>query len=441
MKEFSRVQLREVVFIKGGKRLPLGEDFSTQKTSHPYIRARDIGYGNIRVQDAVYLSDEIAQKLSRYRVSKGDVCITIVGANVGEIGVVPPELNGANLTENAVRITSNGKIVQGFLKYTLLAQDALAQMKVLAGGAAQPKLGIYKIETIEIPLPTLPKQRKIAAILSAYDDLIDNNLRRIKILEEMTQNLYREWFVKFRFPGHQHARFTDSLLGRIPEGWEVVTLGSLIAEHVGGGWGNDVEDDKHTEPAWVIRGTDIPDARSCDFSKVPFRYHTKSNLKSRRLMPGDIVFEVSGGSKGQPLGRSLYVSSELLAAFNGDPVICASFCKRIQPDSKQYASELLYLSFLDAYLSGEIEQYQVQSTGISNFKWSDYLEKVSRYVPPIALQERFCELSVPLFSEIVTLGRKNTTLRRTRDLLLPKLISGEVDVSALDIAVPEEAIA
>jgi len=199
------------------------------------------------------------------------------------------------------------------------------------------------------------------------------------------------------------------------------------------------EGSRLTEPAWVIRGTDIPDARSCNFSKAPFRYHTKSNLTSRRLVPGDIVFEVSGGSKGQPLGRSLYVSSELLAAFNGDPVICASFCKRIQPDSEQYASELLYLSFLDAYVSGEIEQYQVQSTGISNYKWSDYLEKVSRCVPPIDLQERFCELSVPLFSEIATLGRKNTTLRRTRDLLLPKLISGEVDVSKLDITVPEEA--
>ena len=255
----------------------------------------------------------------------------------------------------------------------------------------------------------------------------------------MAQNLYREWFVKFRFPGYQHTRFTDSPMGQIPDGWEVKALGSLIAEHIGGGWGNDIEDDKHFEPAWVIRGTDIPDARSCNFPKVPFRYHAKSNLKSRCLMPGDIVFEVSGGSKGQPLGRSLYVSSELLAAFNGDSVICASFCKRIQPNSKHYASELLYLSFLDAYASGEIEQYQVQSTGISNYKWSDYLEKVSRCVPPVVLQNHFCEFCIPLFSEIATLGRKNTALRRTRDLLLPRLISGEVDVSELNIAVPEKA--
>jgi type I restriction enzyme S subunit len=86
---------------------------------------------------------------------------------------------------------------------------------------------LQDIPSLEISLPPIEEQRKIAAILSAYDELIENNLRRIKILEEMAQNLLREWFVKFRFPGHQHARFTDSPLGRIPEGWEVVKLNDV----------------------------------------------------------------------------------------------------------------------------------------------------------------------------------------------------------------------
>jgi type I restriction enzyme S subunit len=351
----------------------------------------------------------------------------------------PPEEVTHSAFTIRLRFTA-GNVFPKFFAYCFRTPVIRQAMTAHSGGTNISNLNQDILTALEVPFPPLLTQRKISAILSAYDDLIENNLRRIKILEEMAQTIYREWFVKFRYPGHHHARFTDSPLGRIPEGWEVKTLGSLIAEHIGGGWGNDVEDDKYTEPAWVIRGTDIPDARSCDFSKVPFRYHTKSNLKSRHLMPGDIIFEVSGGSKGQPLGRSLYVSSELLAAFNGDLVICASFCKRIQPDSEQYAPELLYLSFLDAYVSGEIEQYQVQSTGISNYKWTDYLENVSRCVPPVALQERFCELSGPLFSGIATLGRKNTTLRRTRDLLLPRLIYGEVDVSELDISVPEEAV-
>jgi type I restriction enzyme S subunit len=383
------------------------------------------------------ITDEGLDSSSAKYFPADTVLIAMYGANVGQLGWLK---RPATVNQAVCGLVVNKEIASSrFVFYAFLqTREALAAK---AQGAAQQNLNQGLIREFRIPSPPLPTQQKIAAILSAYDDLIENNLRRIKILEEMAQNLYREWFVKFRFPGHKHARLTDSALGKIPEGWKVILLGSLIAEHIGGGWGKDVEDDKHTAPAWVIRGTDIPDARSCDFSRVPLRYHTKSNLKSRCLMPGDIVFEVSGGSKDQLLGRSLYISSELLTAFNGVPVICASFCKRIQSDSDKYASLLLYLSFLDAYVSGEIKQYQVQSTGISNYKWSDYLEKTSRCVPPIALQERFCELSVPMFSEIATLGRKNTILRRTRDLLLPKLISGEVDVSELDIAVTEDASA
>ncbi|TWU47635.1 EcoKI restriction-modification system protein HsdS [Rubripirellula tenax] len=172
---YPRIRIGDLVTIKGGKRLRPNEQFSSEPTRHPYIRARDVGEGIVKIQDAVYLPEDVANRLSRYRVTTGDVCITIVGANVGEMGIVPPNLDGANLTENCVRLTNNGKVTQGFLRYSLLGDDAQGQMKVLAGGAAQPKLGIYKIETVEIPLPSVPTQRKIASILSAYDDLIENN--------------------------------------------------------------------------------------------------------------------------------------------------------------------------------------------------------------------------------------------------------------------------
>jgi type I restriction enzyme S subunit len=427
MKEFSRVQLREVVFIKGGKRLPLGEDFSTQKTSHPYIRARDIGYGNIRVQDAVYLSDEIAQKLSRYRVSKGDVCITIVGANVGEMGVVPPELNGANLTENAVRITSNGKIVQGFLKYTLLAQDALAQMKVLAGGAAQPKLGIYKIETIEIPLPSLPKQRKIAAILSAYDDLIDNNLRRIKILEEMTQNLYREWFVKFRFSGHQHARFTDSPLGRIPEGWEVATLGDhLIA----------LESGKRPKGGAKDLAFGVPSVGAENIFGIGRHNYQSEKYVSREFFEGMRKGVVKDGDvalykDGAYIGRSAYFR---------DSFPHAQFCVNehvflLRTTGKRLTQNILYLWLQEPATVSAIRatnanaaQPGINQTGVNG---------LSLIVLPLDIAGRFDQLAEPSLALIVSLAKRNEALRRTRDLLLPRLISGEVDVSELDIAVPE----
>jgi type I restriction enzyme S subunit len=121
----------------------------------------------------------------------------------------------------------------------------------------------------------------------------------------------------------------------------------------------------------------------------------------------------------------LLVTSELIAAFNGD-VICASFCKRIQPDAEKYGSEILYLSFLEGYESGEIEQFQVQSTGITNFKWTEYIAQTKRVIPPALLRSRFRYQVLPLFSKISLLGNQIQNLRKTRDLLLPRLLSGQI---------------
>lgn len=127
-----------------------------------------------------------------------------------------------------------------------------------------------------------------------------------------------------------------------------------------------------------------------------------------------------------------------MSAFSGD-VICASFCKRITPDATSYGSELLYLSFLEGYETGEIEQFQVQSTGISNFKWTEYIAKTDRVVAPEPLRSSFREHVVPFFAETATLGLQIQNLRRTRDLLLPRLLSGQIDVEALSEPVLSES--
>jgi type I restriction enzyme S subunit len=252
----------------------------------------------------------------------------------------------------------------------------------------------------------------------------------------MAQSLYREWFVHFRFPrdsseasakagGHESATFKDSELGRIPEGWEVMPVEVLLDSHIGGGWGKESQDEKHSESAFVIRGTDIPDARECGISGVPFRFHSASNLKSRRLEPDDIVFEVSGGSKGQPVGRSLFVSDRLLNAFGGADVMCASFCKLLRPRAEILAPKLLLYHFLEIYEDGRIDAYQVQSTGITNFKFTPFLEQEMLLIPPRNLQMRWQAVADNLLNEASLLVSKNQTLRRTRDLLLPKLLSSD----------------
>ena len=304
-----------------------------------------------------------------------------------------------------------------------------AAEKSMTGASGRQRANISALREFECKFPALQVQQRIAGVLSDYDELMENNRRRIRILEEMTRAIYREWFVHFRFPGNDKVPRVASPIGKTPQGWEIKPLESLIVDHIGGGWGKEATDEKHTEAAWVIRGTDIPDARSSQVADVPHRFHTASNLRTRRLQAGDIIFEVSGGSKDQPVGRTLLVTPQLLSALGDESVICASFCKRVRPDAGGYGSELLYLSFLEGYESGEIEQFQVQSTGISNFKWTEYIAQTHRVVPPAALREKFRAHVAPMFSQIATLGLQITNLRRTRDLLLPRLLSGQINLT------------
>ncbi|MGA2026928.1 MAG: restriction endonuclease subunit S, partial [Syntrophobacteraceae bacterium] len=145
----------------------------------------------------------------------------------------PPEEVTHSAFTIRVRFTG-GNVFPKFFAYCFRTPAIRQALTAYGGGTNISNLNQGILNELEVPFPPLSTQRKIAAILSAYDDLIENNLRRIKILEEIAQNLYREWLVKFRFPAHQHARFTDSPLGRIPEGWEVATVENTFAI-LGGG--------------------------------------------------------------------------------------------------------------------------------------------------------------------------------------------------------------
>ncbi len=228
MKSWPQVKLKDLCDVKGGKRLPLGEDFSLH--GHPYIRARDIKNGKIKIESPVFISDSVREKIKRYITNTNDILITIVGANIGDVGIVPREFDNASLTENAVKLTNYRGVDSKYLVNSLTSSHSKERMQQASAGAAQGKLGIYKINEIPILLPPLPIQRKIAAVLSAYDDLIENNTRRIAILEKMAEELYREWFVRLRFPGHEKTKIVKG----VPEGWEVNNALSIL-NVLGGG--------------------------------------------------------------------------------------------------------------------------------------------------------------------------------------------------------------
>jgi type I restriction enzyme S subunit len=199
-------------------------------TGVPVVKIANVKDGFVSLEGCSFVNESVARSAAEFELNSGDVLISMTGY-IGEVAKVRRE--GRMLLNQRVdkfRIKESSRLDADFLFYCLRNPELKAQLAAHAYGAAQPNISPTLIEQQEIPLPPLPIQRRIAGILSAYDDLIENSQRRIKILEEMTRRLYREWFVHFRFPGHEGCRFVDSPLGEIPEGWEVLRLGDIAEE-------------------------------------------------------------------------------------------------------------------------------------------------------------------------------------------------------------------
>ena len=419
----------ELKFCKIGEIVDLQQGLCiNKKTEHllaengiPLLRITDLINGT----KEKFINKELVP--SKFIANEKDMIYT----RTGQVGLVFKNKYGI-IHNNCFKIWSKTKEVKNSYIYWFLKQNKIYEyVNSVAAGAAQPDLNHDAFKSIDFIYPDPDAQDKIAKVLSNYDDLIENNNKRIKILEEMAQKIYKEWFVDFKFPGHKTTTFKQTELGEIPSDWLYKTIGSLLEHQIGGGWGCEEKDEKYTESAYVIRGADIPNGREGNIQNCPLRYHTSSNIKTRLLQINDIVFEVSGGSKGQPVGRSLLLNKNLFNQFN-DNVICASFCKLLRPDVNQILPELVYLHLLNIYNNGEIEKYQTQSTGIINFKFTFFLESEQVLVPNNNIQELLKKIIVPIFDEISLLGYKNQTLKQTRDLLLPRLISGEINVENLE---------
>ena len=190
---------------------------------HPFLTPSDMAYDARHVATERFLSGNGVSRFESRILPAGSVSFVCIGATIGKVAMTQV----ATLTNQQINsIVVDRENHHPDFVYYLLRQYA-PEIRQHAGGAATPILNKTAFSQIELPIPPLPVQRKIAAVLAAYDELIENNLRRIEILEEMAQAVYREWFVNFRFPGHEDIALVDSLLGPIPEGWELVSLDAL----------------------------------------------------------------------------------------------------------------------------------------------------------------------------------------------------------------------
>ena len=238
--------------------------------------------------------------LSKYRLEKGDIVIARTGATTGYAKRIKDSYK-AVFASYLVRVRVNPKYDSQYVGFVVESDEYKQFIQLNLGGTAQPQANAQVLTSFPIPLPPLPTQRKIAAVLSAYDDLIENNTRRIEILEEMAQAIYREWFVEFRFPGHEGVEMVESELGLIPQGWTVGKLGDLCS--VVPGYAFKSKDWQDTGVSVVkiknIKSDNTIDTQNIDC--VPSEI-LSPKLDKYRLVNGDFLIAMTGATAGK-VGR------------------------------------------------------------------------------------------------------------------------------------------
>ena len=392
----------------------------TQETGYPSIRTPNIGRGNLILDKVKRVSEETYKKWTKRAIPKTDDLILAREAPVGNVAIVPRNLKVC-LGQRTVLIRPNkNKIHPHYLCYLLLGDEVQGKIYSLSNGATVHHLNMGDIRNLELPqLPPIPTQHKIASILSAYDDLIENNTRRIKILETMAQTLYQEWFVKFRFPGHEQVKMIESDLGLIPEGWEVK---------------------KVTDAVLVNPKTQVPKQGQKPF--VPM-----GSLSTDSMLINDI--ESRTGNSGAKFKNHDTLLARITPSLeNGktgyvqflpsDDSVARGSTEFIVLRSKTLCSEYVYLlARSDDFRENAIKS-MTGSSGRQRVQVGCF-ETFFIAHPDNKTIQKFSEIVSPLFRQIYVFSEKNINLRKTRDLLLPKLISGQIDVENLDIDTGELA--
>ena len=398
-----------------------------------------------------FISHEHAQRLANANVMRGDIVLTHRGT-IGQVACIPEHSQFDRYVVSQSQFymrCDRSKAIPEFVTMYFKSHEGQHQLLANASQVGVPSIAqpVTYLRTIEIPLPPMPQQRAIAHVLGTLDDKIELNRRMNETLEAMARALFKSWFVDFEpvrakregrwRPGESLPglaadlyelfpdRLVDSVLGEIPEGWEVRALGTLLDDVIGGDWGKETPDVDHTEPVSIIRGTDLPALAEGGSGSVPLRFTTKKKAERRMLKDGDIIIEVSGGSPTQSTGRSLMMTRDVLRRFPGT-VVCASFCRRFRPNS--WRDGLLVSRHLDfLHSTGKMWDYQLQSTGIANFQTTRFLKEEMAIWPGEPLLTTFAEIVGPIVRQ--TSRNENMILAAQRETLIPKLVSGELRVA------------
>ena len=381
----SRHRPRNAAFLYGGR--------------YPFFQTGDIKAANFYLTE--YSQTYSEEGLAQSKLWKpGTLCITIA-ANIAESAILA--IAGCFPDSVVGFVADPDKADVRFIKYYM--EILKLRMQNVSHGATQDNLSLDKLLSFDFLVPSLPVQRRIAGILSAYDELIENSQRRIKILEAMARALYREWFVHFRFPGHESVPRFPSPLGEIPQGWEVKKLATVAAVNRAQINARNAPDELHYIDISSVSPGQIETVTTFAFADAPGR--------ARRIVQhGDVLWSCV-----RPNRRSH------AQVMHPEPDTIASTGFAVLTATKVPFTFLYFATTTDnfvAFLTNNATGAAYPAVTATTF------EKADLVIPPLPLLKQFADATIPMAEQIHRLQRQIQTLRHTRDLLLPRLLSGQI---------------
>ena len=374
------------------------------ETPYKMIRTTNVKKGRISLEEARCVDETTFLKWNRRLTPTVNDIVLTREAPLGDVGLLRGNqkvfLGQRTMLYRAVP----EKLDQRFLYYTLLGPTLQAQLKTLGSGSTVEHVRVPDAEKLIIPYPALKTQKKISAILSAYDDLIENNKRRIALLEKMAEEIYREWFVRFRFPGWENAKFEKG----VPVGWQMLRFDSICRFEKGRNPA-EVFDSNENERLFYV---------NVDTLKGNLNSYAEAQKNSVTCNVGDILMLMDGSRSGLTLRANV-------AGIVGSTLSVI----RVQEHLKNFVFE---------YLKAMSQEIIFNNTGSAiPHANKDYIKRMIMYVPcSDNVIDSFNQKYTALYDCIENLTGQNDNLISTKEALLPRLISGKLSVENLDIQFP-----
>lgn len=371
-----------------------------------WCSVKDMSSGKIKLDKTEdRISEEGLRKSSANLIKAGTVITsTRMGLGRAFINEVDMAIN-----QDLKALIPNEKIDNIFLLYTILIKGE--ELESLGTGSTVKGITLDTLKNVSISLPPLPTQRRIASILSAYDDLIENNLKRIKLLEELAQRTYEEWFVKFRIPGEDLKLNEETGL---PEGWELSTLKDVCNRIQSGG---------------------TPSRNNASFwNKGTINWFKTKELQDSWLLDSEEKITPDALSKSS---AKLFPANSILMAIYASPTLgrlgilenvssCNQAAIGFEVDTTKVSNQWLYFKLFQLR-----DRFNSIARGAGQQNISGELVKEQDFVlPTITLINKFTDFSSSIFQQTKTLEKQNFLLKESRDLLLPRLMSGAIHVDA-----------